>query len=159
MVTFSRLQGDGELSALSPCPGLGVPPIQLFCSSSPKVQCPPFRIPPPGRAPGDRHRPLHLHGHQRCGERLSQLQPARPRFKHPPWAPWELHPGVCTLQTLGCSHIPVPGSEGGPRLRSPLPPAPPQLWIGDGERHLAAVANTSLRIHCHAMGIPPPQIQ
>ncbi|NWS89802.1 HMCN2 protein, partial [Toxostoma redivivum] len=37
--------------------------------------------------------------------------------------------------------------------------APPQLWIGDGERHLAAVANTSLRIHCHAMGIPPPQIQ
>lgn len=70
-----------------------------------------------------------------------------------------LHPGLCTLQTLGCSHIPVPGSEGGPRLKSPLPPAPPQLWIGDGERHLAAVANTSLRIHCHAMGIPPPQIQ
>ncbi|NXC88418.1 HMCN1 protein, partial [Cercotrichas coryphoeus] len=37
--------------------------------------------------------------------------------------------------------------------------APPQLWIGDGERHLAAVVNTSLRIHCHATGIPPPQIQ
>ncbi|NXF99363.1 HMCN2 protein, partial [Sakesphorus luctuosus] len=37
--------------------------------------------------------------------------------------------------------------------------APPQLWIGDGEGHLTAVANTSLRIHCHAMGIPPPQIQ
>ncbi|KAM7033975.1 hemicentin-2 [Acridotheres tristis] len=37
--------------------------------------------------------------------------------------------------------------------------APPQLWIGDGERHLAAVANTSLRIQCHATGIPPPQIQ
>ncbi|NXR76749.1 HMCN2 protein, partial [Pycnonotus jocosus] len=37
--------------------------------------------------------------------------------------------------------------------------APPQVWIGDGESHLAAVANTSLRIHCHAMGIPPPQIQ
>ncbi|XP_051663785.1 hemicentin-2 [Manacus candei] len=37
--------------------------------------------------------------------------------------------------------------------------APPQLWIGDGESHLTAVANTSLRIHCHAMGTPPPQIQ
>ncbi|KAJ7414143.1 hemicentin-2 [Willisornis vidua] len=37
--------------------------------------------------------------------------------------------------------------------------APPQLWIGDGEGHLTAVANTSLRIECHAMGIPPPQIQ
>ncbi|XP_039417870.1 hemicentin-2 [Corvus cornix cornix] len=37
--------------------------------------------------------------------------------------------------------------------------APPQLWIGHGESHLTAVANTSLRIHCHAMGIPPPQIQ
>ncbi|NXR37520.1 HMCN2 protein, partial [Zosterops hypoxanthus] len=37
--------------------------------------------------------------------------------------------------------------------------APPEVWIGDGERHLTAVANTSLRIHCHAMGIPPPQIQ
>ncbi|XP_063265782.1 hemicentin-2 isoform X3 [Prinia subflava] len=37
--------------------------------------------------------------------------------------------------------------------------APPQLWIGDGERHLTAVANTSLRIHCHSLGMPPPQIQ
>ncbi|NXK32134.1 HMCN2 protein, partial [Piprites chloris] len=37
--------------------------------------------------------------------------------------------------------------------------APPQLWIGDGESHLVAVANTSLRIHCYAMGTPPPQIQ
>ncbi|RMB93417.1 hypothetical protein DUI87_30112 [Hirundo rustica rustica] len=34
--------------------------------------------------------------------------------------------------------------------------APPQLWIGDGESHLRAVANTSLRIRCHAMGIPHP---
>ncbi|XP_071430396.1 hemicentin-2 [Pithys albifrons albifrons] len=37
--------------------------------------------------------------------------------------------------------------------------APPQLWIGDGAGHLTAVANTSLRIDCHAMGIPPPQIR
>ncbi|XP_071310090.1 hemicentin-2 isoform X1 [Agelaius tricolor] len=37
--------------------------------------------------------------------------------------------------------------------------APPQLWIGDGQRHLAAVANTSLRIQCHTRGIPPVQIQ
>ncbi|NXE71877.1 HMCN2 protein, partial [Calcarius ornatus] len=37
--------------------------------------------------------------------------------------------------------------------------AAPQLWIGDGERHLAAVANTSLRIQCHTRGIPPAQIQ
>ncbi|XP_039576204.1 hemicentin-2 [Passer montanus] len=37
--------------------------------------------------------------------------------------------------------------------------APPQLWIGDGESHLAAVANTSLRIHCHSVGSPPAQIQ
>ncbi|NXS13470.1 HMCN1 protein, partial [Neodrepanis coruscans] len=37
--------------------------------------------------------------------------------------------------------------------------APPKLWIGDGESHLTAVANTSLRIHCHAMGTPPPQIR
>ncbi|XP_062361457.1 hemicentin-2 [Cinclus cinclus] len=37
--------------------------------------------------------------------------------------------------------------------------APPQLWIGDGESHLAAVVNTSLRIHCHTMGISPSQIQ
>lgn len=68
-------------------------------------------------------------------------------------------PGSCTLQALGCSHIPVPGSEGGPSLRSPFPPAPPQLLIGDGESHLTAVANDSLRIHCRAMGIPTPQIQ
>ncbi|OWK59760.1 Hemicentin-2 [Lonchura striata] len=37
--------------------------------------------------------------------------------------------------------------------------AAPQLWIGDGERHLTAVANTSLRIRCHTTGIPPPQLQ
>ncbi|KAM6237533.1 hemicentin-2 [Spheniscus humboldti] len=37
--------------------------------------------------------------------------------------------------------------------------APPQLLIGDGESHLTAVANDSLRIHCRAMGIPTPQIQ
>ncbi|NXM66860.1 HMCN2 protein, partial [Serilophus lunatus] len=37
--------------------------------------------------------------------------------------------------------------------------APPKLWIGDGESHLTAVANTSLRIHCHAMGVSPPQIR
>ncbi|NXU40299.1 HMCN2 protein, partial [Drymodes brunneopygia] len=37
--------------------------------------------------------------------------------------------------------------------------APPQLWIEDGESHLAATANTSLRIRCHAMGVPPPQMQ
>lgn len=67
--------------------------------------------------------------------------------------------GSCTLQALGCSHIPVPGSEGGPTLRSPFPSAPPQLLIGDGESHLTAVANDSLRIHCRATGIPTPQIQ
>ncbi|NWQ85368.1 HMCN2 protein, partial [Burhinus bistriatus] len=37
--------------------------------------------------------------------------------------------------------------------------APPQLVIGDGESHLTAVANDSLRIHCRAMGIPTPRIQ
>ncbi|KAM9256723.1 LOW QUALITY PROTEIN: hemicentin-2 [Cariama cristata] len=37
--------------------------------------------------------------------------------------------------------------------------APPQLLIGDGESHLTAVANDSLRIHCRATGIPTPQIQ
>ncbi|XP_009950773.1 PREDICTED: LOW QUALITY PROTEIN: hemicentin-2, partial [Leptosomus discolor] len=37
--------------------------------------------------------------------------------------------------------------------------APPQLLIGDGESHLTAVTNDSLRIHCHATGIPAPQIQ
>ncbi|NXT87983.1 HMCN2 protein, partial [Anhinga rufa] len=37
--------------------------------------------------------------------------------------------------------------------------APPQLLIGDGESHLTAIANNSLRIHCRAMGIPTPQIQ
>ncbi|XP_074702115.1 hemicentin-2-like [Strix aluco] len=36
---------------------------------------------------------------------------------------------------------------------------PPQLLIGDGESHLTAVANNSLRIHCRAMGIPSPRIQ
>ncbi|XP_008940595.1 PREDICTED: hemicentin-2-like, partial [Merops nubicus] len=37
--------------------------------------------------------------------------------------------------------------------------APPQLLIGDGESHLTAVANDSLRIQCHATGTPTPQIQ
>ncbi|XP_065504896.1 hemicentin-2 isoform X1 [Caloenas nicobarica] len=37
--------------------------------------------------------------------------------------------------------------------------APPRLQIGDGENHLTVVANESLRIHCHATGIPTPQIQ
>ncbi|KAM6047554.1 LOW QUALITY PROTEIN: hemicentin-2 [Theristicus caerulescens] len=37
--------------------------------------------------------------------------------------------------------------------------APPQLLIGDGESHLTAVANDSLRIRCRAMGTPTPQIQ
>ncbi|NXG61820.1 HMCN2 protein, partial [Hemiprocne comata] len=37
--------------------------------------------------------------------------------------------------------------------------APPQLLIGDGETHLTAVTNNSLRIHCHATGIPMAQIQ
>ncbi|KAM8995979.1 hemicentin-2 isoform 2-T2 [Ara ararauna] len=36
---------------------------------------------------------------------------------------------------------------------------PPQMLIDDGESHLTAVTNNSLRIHCRAMGIPPPQIQ
>ncbi|CAM9699604.1 unnamed protein product [Bubo scandiacus] len=36
---------------------------------------------------------------------------------------------------------------------------PPQLLIGDGESHLTAVTNNSLRIHCRAMGIPSPRIQ
>ncbi|XP_059684707.1 hemicentin-2 [Gavia stellata] len=37
--------------------------------------------------------------------------------------------------------------------------APPQLLISDGESHLTAVVNNSLRIHCRALGIPTPQIQ
>ncbi|XP_010176901.1 PREDICTED: hemicentin-2, partial [Mesitornis unicolor] len=37
--------------------------------------------------------------------------------------------------------------------------APPQLLIGDGESHLTATANDSLKIYCRAMGIPTPQIQ
>ncbi|XP_010139814.1 PREDICTED: hemicentin-2-like, partial [Buceros rhinoceros silvestris] len=37
--------------------------------------------------------------------------------------------------------------------------APPQLLIADGQSHLMAVTNDSLRIHCRAMGIPAPQIQ
>ncbi|NXT46892.1 HMCN2 protein, partial [Pluvianellus socialis] len=37
--------------------------------------------------------------------------------------------------------------------------APPQLLIGDGESHLTAVANDSLRIRCRAVGIPTPRIQ
>ncbi|XP_075295707.1 hemicentin-2 [Opisthocomus hoazin] len=37
--------------------------------------------------------------------------------------------------------------------------APPQLLIGDGESHLTAVTNESLRIHCRAMGTPAPSIQ
>ncbi|XP_069729285.1 hemicentin-2 [Phaenicophaeus curvirostris] len=37
--------------------------------------------------------------------------------------------------------------------------APPQLLIGDGESHLTAVTNESLRIRCRATGVPAPQIQ
>ncbi|XP_054704630.1 hemicentin-2 isoform X1 [Grus americana] len=37
--------------------------------------------------------------------------------------------------------------------------APPQLLIGDGESHLTAVTNNSLRIHCRATGMPTPRIQ
>ncbi|NXV76025.1 HMCN2 protein, partial [Atlantisia rogersi] len=37
--------------------------------------------------------------------------------------------------------------------------APPQLLIGDGESHLTAVANDSLRIRCRAVGMPTPPIQ
>ncbi|NXR14285.1 HMCN2 protein, partial [Semnornis frantzii] len=37
--------------------------------------------------------------------------------------------------------------------------APPQLQIGDGESHLTAVINESLRLRCRAMGTPAPQIQ
>uniref|UniRef100_A0A663N489 Ig-like domain-containing protein n=1 Tax=Athene cunicularia TaxID=194338 RepID=A0A663N489_ATHCN len=78
----------------------------------------------------------------------------------PPWAVGlNVSPGFCTVQALGCSHFTVPGSEGGPSLRFPLSPVPPQLLIGDGESHLTAVTNNSLRIHCHAMGIPTPRIQ
>lgn len=48
-VTFPWLsQGDGELSVQGwVMDDMAVSPTQLFCSSSPKVQCPPFRIPPP----------------------------------------------------------------------------------------------------------------
>ncbi|XP_050570610.1 hemicentin-2 [Cygnus atratus] len=37
--------------------------------------------------------------------------------------------------------------------------APPQLLIGDGESHMTAVANDSLRIHCRASGVPMPRIR
>ncbi|KAM9176553.1 hemicentin-2 [Mergus octosetaceus] len=37
--------------------------------------------------------------------------------------------------------------------------APPKLLIGDGESHLTAVANESLRIRCRASGVPVPRIQ
>ncbi|XP_040387830.1 hemicentin-2 isoform X3 [Cygnus olor] len=37
--------------------------------------------------------------------------------------------------------------------------APPQLLIGDGESHMTAVANNSLRIHCRASGVPMPRIR
>uniref|UniRef100_A0A8B9GLL1 Ig-like domain-containing protein n=1 Tax=Amazona collaria TaxID=241587 RepID=A0A8B9GLL1_9PSIT len=67
--------------------------------------------------------------------------------------------GSCPRQALGGSRIPVPGSEGDPRLTSCFPPVPPQMLIGDGESHLTAVTNDSLRIHCRAMGIPPARIQ
>uniref|UniRef100_A0A8C8B466 Ig-like domain-containing protein n=1 Tax=Otus sunia TaxID=257818 RepID=A0A8C8B466_9STRI len=77
-----------------------------------------------------------------------------------PWAVGlNIPTGSCTLQAPGCSHFAVPGSEGGPSLRSPLSPVPPQLLIGDGESHLTAVTNNSLRIHCRATGIPSPRIQ
>ncbi|GAB0198482.1 hemicentin-2 [Grus japonensis] len=53
----------------------------------------------------------------------------------------------------------VQGSKSGPSLKSLFPPAPPQLLIGDGESHLTAVTNNSLRIHCRATGMPTPRIQ
>ncbi|XP_068513036.1 hemicentin-2 isoform X2 [Anas acuta] len=37
--------------------------------------------------------------------------------------------------------------------------APPKLLIGDGESHLTAVANDSLRIRCRASGVPMPRIR
>nr|XP_047909504.1 hemicentin-2 [Anser cygnoides] len=37
--------------------------------------------------------------------------------------------------------------------------APPQLLIGDGESHMTAVANDSLRIRCRARGVPMPRIR
>ncbi|NXD74922.1 HMCN2 protein, partial [Halcyon senegalensis] len=37
--------------------------------------------------------------------------------------------------------------------------APPRLLIGDGESHLMAVTNDSLRIPCRATGSPTPQIR
>ncbi|XP_067398294.1 hemicentin-2 [Emydura macquarii macquarii] len=38
-------------------------------------------------------------------------------------------------------------------------PAPPQLLIGEGEGHVIAIVNDSLRIPCHAPGFPAPTIQ
>ncbi|XP_068012089.1 LOW QUALITY PROTEIN: hemicentin-2 [Melanerpes formicivorus] len=37
--------------------------------------------------------------------------------------------------------------------------APPRLQIGDGESHLTAVTNGSLRLQCRATGTPAPQIR
>ncbi|NXI64310.1 HMCN2 protein, partial [Anseranas semipalmata] len=63
--------------------------------------------------------------------------------------------GPCTLQAA-----PVPGSRGWSQpLPSSCPPAPPQLQIGDGESQVTAIANDSLSIHCHATGVPLPQIR
>lgn len=57
---------------------------------------------------------------------------------------------------------PVPGSQGCSQPAVPFFPffpAPPKLLIGDGESHLTAVANESLRIRCRASGVPVPRIQ
>lgn len=70
------------------------------------------------------------------------MYPWDPAPSKPPAAP----PSLCQLR--GWSQPAIP-----------FLPAPPQLQIGDGESHLTAVANDSLRIHCHATGIPTPQIQ
>ncbi|XP_030391160.1 hemicentin-2 isoform X4 [Gopherus evgoodei] len=37
--------------------------------------------------------------------------------------------------------------------------APPQLVIGEGEGHVIAMVNDSLRIPCHARGFPAPRVQ
>ncbi|EMP34679.1 Hemicentin-2 [Chelonia mydas] len=37
--------------------------------------------------------------------------------------------------------------------------APPQLIIGEGEGHVIAIVNDSLRIPCHATGFPAPRVQ
>ncbi|XP_023961842.2 hemicentin-2 isoform X1 [Chrysemys picta bellii] len=37
--------------------------------------------------------------------------------------------------------------------------APPQLMIGEGEGHVIAIVNDSLRLPCHARGFPAPRVQ